>query len=184
MIVVVSIVMEVLVSEQPNNFKAVFIEPAALIPFARANSSKRIVGLDVGKKFIGVALSDPTLTIASPFQLIDRGGLERDFAEITKIINENNCFAIMIGLPLNMNASESDMSNYVRQFINQFAGWFNINGKSELKILFWDERLSTAAVFHPIIESGTKFAKRREARDKAAATFILQGILDYLKFSH
>ncbi|MCE3255242.1 MAG: Holliday junction resolvase RuvX [Rickettsiaceae bacterium] len=135
----------------------------------------RLLGLDIGTKTIGVAVCDGSWLIANPKLTISRKGGEWDFAQIKKLIDENAIKAIIIGLPLNMDDSESEISKLVRKFadnLDQFLGDF--------KLAFFDERLSSFAAREIMHNSKTKNHRRKSLVDQIAASIILQGAIDEL----
>jgi putative Holliday junction resolvase len=142
-------------------------ELAAALP-ARA----ALLGLDVGSKTIGVAVSDPSRRIASPLVTIRRRRFRDDAAELARIAAERAVGGIVIGLPLNMDGSEGPRCQSVRQVAA------NLAGALPLPIAFWDERLSTAAVERAMLEADLSRKRRGELADKLAAAYILQGALD------
>ena len=132
-----------------------------------------IVGLDLGEKTIGVAVSDTSLMIASPLALIRRAKFTLDAAALFKLMESRGAAGAVIGLPRNMDGSEGPRSQSVRAFAR------NLLRLREMPIAFWDERLSTEAVNRMLIdEADTTRARRAELVDKAAAAWILQGALD------
>ena len=133
----------------------------------------RLVALDVGTKTIGTALCDAHWTIASPALLIHRAKFTADKAAIEALIIRENVKAIVIGLPLNLDGSESPRTQSTRAFAR------NIEALG-LPILLWDERWSTAAVERQMIAADMTRAKRAEKIDNAAAAYILQGAIDRL----
>lgn len=132
----------------------------------------RIIGLDVGEKTIGIALSDAGLIIASPLRTIKRQKFYLDYMELQKTIDEFKIYAVVIGFPLNMNGSEGPRCQSVQQFAK------NIIQKKDIPIIFWDERLSTMAVNRQMIDADISRQKRDKLVDKLAASYILQGFLD------
>ena len=135
-----------------------------------------IVGLDLGEKTIGVAVSDTTRTIASPLALIRRAKFTADAEALLKLMEGRGAAGIVIGLPINMDGTEGPRCQSVRAFAR------NMLRLKELPIAFWDERLSSAAVNRMLIdEADTTRARRAEVVDKAAAAWILQGALDRLR---
>jgi putative Holliday junction resolvase len=136
----------------------------------------RLLGLDVGTKTIGVALSDPTLTVGSPQETIRRKKFTVDAERLIALVKERGVGGIVIGLPVNMDGSEGPRVQSTRQFAE------NLLGKIDLPIAFWDERLSTAAVTRMMIDEADLSRKRRgQLVDKLAAAYILQGALDALR---
>ena len=134
---------------------------------------QRLLGLDVGEKTIGLAVSDPSLTIASPEQTIRRGKRFRDDAALlTEVIERRGIGALVIGLPINMDGSEGPRCQSMRQFAQ------NVLSHMDIDIAFWDERLSTAAVTRTMLDADLSRRRRAELVDKLAAAYILQGFLD------
>lgn len=142
---------------------------AALAPGAR------LIGLDLGEKTIGVAVSDTLLTIATPRVTLKRGKFTNDAAALEKIIAEEGAGGTVIGLPLNMDGTAGPSAQSARAFARNFAA------RSTLPILLWDERLSTAAVTRTLIAADASRKRRGEVVDKMAASYILQGALDALR---
>jgi len=132
-----------------------------------------LLGLDVGRKTIGVASSDLTLTIATPLMVLERSKFSEDAAALFELMDEHAASGLVIGLPLEMSGKEGRQAQSVRTFAN------NLLALRELPIAFWDERLSTVAVERVLIESADlSRAKRARSVDRAAAAYILQGALD------
>lgn len=139
---------------------------------------ERLLGLDVGEKTIGLAVSDPSLRVASPIGTIRRGKRFRDdAATLLAAVDERKAGALVIGLPVNMDGSEGPRCQSVRQFAA------NLLGLRELEIAFWDERMSTIAVTRAMIDADMSRAKRARTVDTAAAAYILQGLLDRLAWA-
>lgn len=136
--------------------------------------NQRLLGLDVGEKTIGMALSDALRGFATPAHTIERTTFTRDFEQIRKLITEEKVGGIVIGYPINMNGSEGPRCQSIRQFAR------NVEAKAPLPILLWDERMSTMAVMRTIEEADLSRKQRDKSVDKMAAAFILQGVLDYL----
>lgn len=137
-------------------------------------TGERLLGLDIGTKTIGLALSDQTRAFANPLVTIKRSKFKPDATEILELCTEHNVGALILGLPLNMNGSEGPRVQSTRAFAR------NLATLTDLPIAFWDERLSTAAVTRTLIDADTSRKKRAEVVDKLAATYILQGVLDRL----
>ena len=134
------------------------------------------MGLDVGTRTVGLAISDRTRTIASPLVTVHRKKFGADAAAIAARIAERGASALIYGLPVNMDGSEGPRCQSVRQFAR------NLDARIALPYAFWDERLSTAAVERLLIGEADMTRKRRaEVVDKTAAAWILQGALDALK---
>jgi putative Holliday junction resolvase len=141
----------------------------------KLSPGQRLLGLDLGEKTIGLALSDTLATIATPLETLPRGKFGDDAAKILALIAAHNIGALVIGLPLNMDGSEGPSAQSARAFARNFSG------KSEIAIVFQDERLSTAAVTRTLIEADSSRAKRARVVDKMAAAYILQSALDRLR---
>ena len=135
----------------------------------------RLIGLDLGEKTIGIALSDTLLTVATPMETLKRGKFGADAAKIEKIAAEQGVGGLVVGLPLNMDGSEGPSAQSARAFARNFAA------RSALPVLLWDERLSTAAVTRTLIDADASRRRRGEVVDKMAAAYILQGVLERLR---
>jgi putative Holliday junction resolvase len=131
-----------------------------------------VAGLDLGTKTIGVALSDRGLSLATPRPVIKRSKFTKDAETLLTFLAKENAGAIVLGLPLNMDGSEGPRAQATRAFAR------NLQQKTDIPIVFWDERLSTVAAERSLIEQDISRAKRAERIDSAAAAFILQGALD------
>ena len=132
----------------------------------------RIIGLDVGDRTIGVAVSDPLGYTAQGITTIRRKGIERDIEEIKKICNEYKAEYIISGLPKNMNGSLGSKSEKVMEFCKI------VEERLSIEVKYWDERLTTVAANRAMLEADLSRAKRKKIVDKIAATYILQGYLD------
>ena len=133
----------------------------------------RLMGLDLGSKTIGIALSDAGFTVASPLETIKRKKFTADAAALKRLIDEHGVGGLVLGLPINMDGSEGPRCQSTRQFAA------NLMEKFDIPIAFQDERLSTAAVERVLIGEADMTRKRRgEVVDKLAAAWILQGALD------
>jgi putative holliday junction resolvase len=135
----------------------------------------RLLGLDLGTRTIGLALSDVTRMIASPFQTIRRGKFKQDCARLIALAAEHGVSGLVLGLPINLDGSEGPRCQATRAFAR------NVTAASELPILLWDERLSTAAAERMLIAADTSRRRRAEVIDKLAATIILQSALDRMR---
>jgi len=135
----------------------------------------KILGLDLGTKTIGVAISDGMRYSATPLETIRRTKFTQDAERIIELVAENKAIAIILGLPLNMDGSEGPRVQSTRAFAR------NLNQKLDLPIAFWDERLSTSAVTRMMIDADLRRDRRAEIVDKLAASYILQGALDRLR---
>ena len=134
----------------------------------------RLLGLDVGTKTIGVALSDTRRIIATPLETIRRRRFREDAARLLALLDRHGVGGIVIGLPLALAGGDSPRTQSVRQFAR------NLLALRELPIALWDERLSTAAVTREMIAHDMTRKRRAEIVDRVAAAYILQGFLDYL----
>jgi putative Holliday junction resolvase len=133
----------------------------------------RLIGLDVGTKTIGTALCDAGWSFASPAILIRRTKFQKDKAALAELIKAQNVVGLVIGLPINLDGSESPRSQSTRAFAQNLKDM-------GLPILLQDERWSTVAVTRTLIEQDASRAKRAELVDKMAAAYILQGAIDAL----
>jgi len=134
----------------------------------------RLLGLDLGTKTIGLALSDVQRQIASPLETIQRVKFGLDAAALLKIAEKHQVAGLVIGLPLNMDGTEGPRVQSTRAFVR------NLTPLTALPIAFWDERMSTLAVTRTLLDADASRAKRAAVVDKMAAAYILQGALDRL----
>lgn len=152
--------------------------PAPILPLvdAAAHWPARgaIVGLDLGTKTIGVAVSDPDRRLATGVETIQRTAFKTDAARLLAIAAERKAVGFVLGLPINMDATEGPRAQSTRAFARNFSKL------TDLAIGLWDERLSTAAVERELIGMDMRRARRAEVIDEHAAIFILQGALDRL----
>ena len=147
------------------------IKPEALRGAVAAR--QRLLGLDLGSKTIGLALSDTTWRIASPLETIHRRNFPADVDRLFSLVDEHHVGGLVLGLPINMDGSEGPRCQSTRAFAD------NIQRQRHIPITFQDERLSTAAVERMLVEELDSTRKRRaQLVDKLAATYILQGFLD------
>jgi putative Holliday junction resolvase len=137
----------------------------------------KLLGLDLGTKTIGVAISDGMRYSATPLETIRRTKFTEDANRLLALIAQNNAVGLVLGLPLNMDGSEGPRVQSTRAFAR------NLANKTDIPIAFWDERLSTAAVTRTLIEADVRRDKRAEVVDKLAASYILQGALERLRRS-
>jgi len=135
----------------------------------------RILGLDVGDRWIGVALSDPGGILASPLIRISRTGTEDAVEAILQLVRQYEVRRIVAGLPYSMDGKIGQQAEKVQDFLQQLSQCL------EIPVETWDERLSTVAVGRMMTEAGVKKGKRKGQLDAAAAAFILQGYLDKLR---
>ena len=131
-----------------------------------------LMGLDLGEKTIGVAVSDTRQTIATGIKTIKRTKFQQDLTILTQVIVGRDIRGVILGLPKNMNGSEGPKCQSTRAFAK------NISLKVPLPITFWDERLSTVVAERSLIEANASRRRRAEVIDYVAASFILQGVLD------
>lgn len=148
------------------------IDIEALVP--RLKRFDRLLGLDLGTKTIGVAVSDVERRLASPVTTIRRTRFTHDANALLIQAQTLEAAALVIGLPLNMDGTEGPRVQATRAFIR------SMSGLTRLPFVLWDERLSTAAVTRSLIEQDASRAKRAAVVDRMAAAYILQGALDRL----
>ena len=147
--------------------------------FAQAVPPMRaILGLDLGTKTIGVAVSDRLLSAASPLETIKRKKFSIDAARLAVLVAEREIAGIVLGLPRNMDGSEGPRAQSTRAFARNLS---RMPGMEGLAITFWDERLSTVAAEKALLEADTSRKRRAEVIDAVAAGYILQGALDRLR---
>jgi putative Holliday junction resolvase len=133
----------------------------------------RILGLDLGTRTVGLALSDVGRTLATPYDTIRRTKLAADLARLESIIAKEGVGALVLGLPVNMDGSEGPRCQATRQFATDLLK------RIDLPLAFWDERLSTRAAEAALLEADTSRRRRAAVIDKVAAAVILQGFLDF-----
>jgi putative Holliday junction resolvase len=148
--------------------------PGSLESIGPALASGRLIGLDLGTTTIGVAISDVTRKIASPLETLARTRFKQDADRLLDLVKREAAVAIVIGLPINMDGTEGPRAQSTRAFAR------NLAKIAPVPIVFWDERLSTAAVDRMLIDADASRAKRQAVVDKLAAAYILQGALDRL----
>src|SRR3954454_6428400 len=152
--------------------------PALILPLidAVAHWPERgaLVGLDLGTKTIGVAVSDPDRRVAAGLETISREAFKVDAARLLAIAGQRSAVGFVLGLPVNMDSSEGPRAQSTRAFARNFSRL------TDLAIGLWDERLSPAAVERELIGTDMSRARRAEVIDEHAAIFILQGALDRL----
>ncbi len=145
---------------------------------ARLAADERLLGLDLGEKTIGLAISDRDFKVASPLETLRRAKFTQDAAALVEICAGRRVGGLVLGLPINMDGSEGPRCQSVRQFarnLEQVAGL-------DFPVAFWDERLSTAAVERLLVQEADMSRRRRaQVVDKMAAAYILQGALDSLR---
>jgi putative holliday junction resolvase len=134
----------------------------------------RLLGVDLGTKTIGLAISDVERRLASPLKTLSRRAFARDAEALTAIFAEFDIAGIVLGLPLGLDGRDSARTQSTRAFAR------NLSNRTPLPILFWDERFSTAVVTRSLIANDVSRARRAQVIDKMAAAYILQGALDRL----
>jgi putative holliday junction resolvase len=136
---------------------------------------ERLLGLDVGTKTIGMALSDTTRMVATPLDTIRRTRFRDDVKRLLAEIDRHGVGGVIVGLPISLDGSEGPRAQGVRQFAK------NLLAHRDLPLALWDERLSTAAVEREMIAADLTRKRRAEIIDKVAAAYILQGLLDRIR---
>ncbi|CUH51993.1 Holliday junction resolvase RuvX [Shimia marina] len=135
---------------------------------------RALMGLDLGTKTIGVAVSDSMRSVATPIETVKRKKFGVDAQRLVDIIKDRDIGGIILGLPMNMDGSEGPRAQSTRAFARNLAPLV------DLPIGFWDERLSTVAAERALLEADTSRKRRSEVIDHVAASYILQGVLDRL----
>ena len=141
----------------------------------KISKKSRLLGLDLGSKRIGVAISDDLQSIATPFKTINKESTIQFIDELKLIIKENNIKGIIVGNPIHMDGSLSRGSQSVKDMCKNILKYINV------PICLWDERLSTVGAFNLSSQLDVNISKKVKNIDKNAAAFILQGAMDYLK---
>jgi len=156
--------------------------PAPILPLSEAihllPARGALLGLDLGTKTIGVAASDPDRRLSAGVETIARKAFQADATRLLALAAERAVVALVLGLPLNMDGTEGPRAQATRAFAR------NLAARTDLPIAFWDERLSTAAVERELIAADVSRAKRAAIIDQHAASFILQGALDYIRLAN
>jgi putative holliday junction resolvase len=135
----------------------------------------RLIGVDLGSKTIGLAISDVERRLASPLKTLPRGAFAKDAEALTAIFAEFDIAGIVLGLPLDLDGRDNPRAQSTRAFAR------NLSTKTELPIVLWDERFSTAVVTRSLIANDVSRARRAQVIDKMAAAYILEGALDRLR---
>ncbi len=138
--------------------------------------NRAIAGLDLGTKTIGIAISDLRRAVATPVETLKRVKFTTDAAQLLSLLATRGAHGIVLGLPLNMDASEGPRAQSTRAFAR------NLEQLTDLPIAFWDERLSTVAAERALIAADASRKRRKEVIDAVAAGYILQGALDRLTY--
>ena len=141
----------------------------------KLSSGSRILGIDLGTKRIVIAISDYNQKIATPLQTLDKSKQGKLIDELESIITENDIKGIIIGNPINMDGTYGKSSQSAKDTA------INISKKIDIPVSLWDERLSTVGAFNLSSELDINVSKREKDIDKFAATFILQGALDFIQ---
>lgn len=139
------------------------------------------IALDVGDKTIGVALSDDLLYTAQGLMTIERVGIRKDAGKVMDLIREHNCDTVVVGLPKNLNGTDSIQTEKVYEFKTMLENKMKSEGLSHIGIVFQDERFTTLIAEKVLIEADVSRKKRKDVIDKQAAVLILQGYLDRLR---
>lgn len=140
----------------------------------KIDSNARLIGLDLGSKRIGVAICDDKRKISTPFKTIDYKNMQYLLDQLTNIIYENNVSGIIIGFPINMDGNLGRAAQSVTDKANM------ISKNLKIDVVLWDERMSTKGAFNISKELDVNVTKREKKIDENAASFILQGAIDYL----
>ena len=138
------------------------------------NTKSRLIGVDMGSKKVGISISDENRKIATPLKTIDYKNIEYLANEIQKIVKDSGIDAIIFGNPLNMDGTKGSATQSIKDKMKL------LSDKIDLPMFLWDERLSTVGAFNLSSQLDINVSKRVKNIDKNAATFILQGVLDYL----
>ena len=136
------------------------------------NTSQILVGLDLGTKTLGVAVSDRLKIIASPLSTIQRKGIKKDILKLQEILNEYEIGGFILGLPLSLDNSENKQTQLVRNFNSEINKFFN------LPSILWDERFSSDVIFKELRKANMSKTKIKNKLDQQSASYILQGYLD------
>ena len=132
----------------------------------------RVLAIDLGTKRIGIALSDPTATVASPLETLPATGLRRAADQVSELCRRHDVETVVVGWPRNMDGSQGPAAREAEAFAERLRAALRV------PVELWDERLSTAAAERTLLEAGLRREKRRESRDRVAAALILQSYLD------
>ncbi len=142
----------------------------------------KIIALDVGDKTIGVAVSDELQLIANGLLTIERVGIRKDTGRVIELVKEHNCGTVVVGLPKNLNGTDSIQTEKVYAFKTMLENKMRSTGLSTIEVVFQDERLTTKMAEKVLIEADVSRKKRKTVIDKQAAVLILQGYLDRLRY--
>ena len=139
------------------------------------NTAQTLLGLDFGDKTIGIAVSDKSLTIATPIKTIRRKSISKDLIELFDLIEIYNVGGLIVGLPLSLNGKENIRTEQVRKFVKA------IELQKNIKIMLYDERFSSDVIFKELRKNHNSISKIKKKLDQQAAAYILQGFLDSSK---
>ena len=139
------------------------------------NTAQTLLGLDFGEKTIGIAVSDKSLTIATPIKTIRRKSISKDLIELFDLIEVYNVGGLIVGLPLSLNGKENIRTEKVRKFVKA------IELQKNIKIMLYDERFSSDVIFKELRKNHYSISKIKKKLDQQAAAYILQGFLDSSK---
>ena len=139
------------------------------------NTAQTLLGLDFGDKTIGIAVSDKSLTIATPIKTIRRKSISKDLIELFDLIEVYNVGGLIVGLPLSLNGKENIRTEQVRKFVKA------IESQKNIKIMLYDERFSSDVIFKELRKNHNSISKIKKKLDQQAAAYILQGFLDSSK---
>jgi len=138
----------------------------------RLITSQILVGLDIGYKTIGIAVSDRSFTIATPLNTVSRKGTKKDLPKIKEFLNEYNIGGFILGLPLSLDGNENEQTSKIRKFSIELESFFSVPFE------FWDERYSSDIIFKELRKSDFSSSKIKKKLDQQSAAYILQGYLD------
>jgi len=138
----------------------------------RLLTSQILVGLDIGYKTIGIAVSDRSFTIATPLNTVSRKGTKKDLPKIKEFLNEYNIGGFILGLPLSLDGNENEQTEKIRKFSIDLQSFFSVPFE------FWDERYSSDIIFKELKKSDFSYTKIKKKLDQQSAAYILQGYLD------
>ena len=139
------------------------------------NTAQTLLGLDFGDKTIGIAVSDKSLTIATPIKTIRRKSISKDLIELFDLIEVYNVGGLVVGFPLSLNGKENIRTEQVRKFVK------SIELQKNIKIMLYDERFSSDVIFKELRKNHNSISKIKKKLDQQAAAYILQGFLDSSK---
>lgn len=142
----------------------------------------RAIALDVGDKTIGIAVSDPLMMTAQGLETIERIGIRKDADKVLKLVREYECTTVVVGLPLNLNGSDSVQTQKVRDFRTMLENKMRSTAMKGIEVVFQDERFTTKIAESVLIDADVSRKKRKDVIDKQAAVIILQSYLERQRF--